>query len=150
MIDRRNRMREELSKKLIEDFPWIFRDTYEPKTKSAYSMRFYVEDGWYGLIRNICEELMAFHYDTGVQLTATEVKEKYGTLRFFALWDGSLLPYNESELDSIINIGFDIITKIENKSNIICEWCGNAGKTNTDGWKKTLCDSCQERRFNGF
>jgi hypothetical protein len=60
------------------------------------------------------------------QVVATQVKEKYGTLRFYYYG------------------GDDIITAIvdmaESMSSVMCEVCGAPGHGRDGGWIKTLCD----------
>jgi hypothetical protein len=52
-----------------------------------------------------------------------QIKEKYGTLRFYA--DGNM-------------------DDIEIRSECVCEECGRPGKLRNTGWWKTLCDKCAE------
>jgi hypothetical protein len=54
-----------------------------------------------------------------------QVKEKFGTLRF----------YIENGKDS----DYDIASFAESMSEVTCEKCGNIGTTYTMGWHKTLC-----------
>ena len=57
---------------------------------------------------------------------ASQVKEKYGTLRFYT-WTLS------AEADEIVN-------RYETKSQYICETCGKSGQTYIhQGWYRTLC-----------
>jgi len=60
---------------------------------------------------------------------ASQVKEKYGTLRF----------YMTCETDEMSKI----IRTAEKKSAITCEGCGLPGKRNTLGWISTLCNQCR-------
>lgn len=63
---------------------------------------------------------------------AMQVKEKYGTLRFYVS--------GETEQQSAM------IENAEAMSGIICEECGmtTGTKTYTTGWYRTLCPSCAE------
>lgn len=60
------------------------------------------------------------------QVVATQVKEKFGTLRFYVY--GS-----DKYCDGVISMA-------EALSGVTCEVCGNSGKTNNSGWLKTLCE----------
>ena len=64
------------------------------------------------------------------QLVAAQVKEKFGTLRFYS--DGG---------DSYIR---GVLSMMERMSSITCESCGNPGKTRNGGWLTTLCNSCND------
>lgn len=57
---------------------------------------------------------------------ASQVKEKYGTLRF----------YMSSANDKM----YDMIEDAESKSAVTCEECGQPGELRGGGWLRTLCD----------
>ena len=59
------------------------------------------------------------------QVVATQVKEKYGTLRFY--YDGG-----DDTIDGMVRMA-------EAMSAVTCEVCGAPGKTLGGGWIRTLC-----------
>jgi hypothetical protein len=61
------------------------------------------------------------------EVTAVQVKEKFGTLRFY--YDGG---------DDYIR---GLVSMAESMSAVTCEECGNLGKSRRGGWIRTLCDS---------
>jgi hypothetical protein len=61
------------------------------------------------------------------QVVVTQVKEKYGTLRFY---------YNGG--DEYIR---GAVTMAELMSARTCETCGDSGKTRSGPWLRTLCDT---------
>lgn len=63
---------------------------------------------------------------------ASQIKEKFGTLRFY------MTSYTD-EIDKIV-------TEAEKKSEETCEHCGKPGTLRTEGWLFTLCDECQKIR----
>ena len=68
------------------------------------------------------------------QVVATQIKEKFGTLRFY--YDGG---------DDYIH-GLDSMAA--SMTSRICEECGKPGKIREGGWLKTLCDEhAQEREM---
>ena len=78
-----------------------------------------VGKGWSSLIDAIFDKLPEDAY-------ISQVKEKYGGLRFYV--DG-------------VDIGvLDFISEMEEKSYEICEICGKPGKPREGGWIRTLCD----------
>ena len=84
-----------------------------------------VGPGWHALIEtcfNVCVE-----HDVSV----TQVKEKYGGLRFYV---ASALP-----------AVFAVIDECERLSYTVCEQCGEPGKPREGGWIRTLCDDCQSK-----
>ena len=81
---------------------------------------------------------------TPEQIEHTFIKEKFGGLRFSFWYKNEYMP------DTIIqDIIFDIQDIVEDRSFHICEFCGDkrtAKLRNDLGWKKTLCDSCHEKK----
>lgn len=61
------------------------------------------------------------------EVVATQVKEKFGTLRFYV--NGS-----DEYVDGAISMA-------EHMSAKTCEICGQSGKIRNGGWVRTLCDS---------
>jgi hypothetical protein len=66
------------------------------------------------------------------QVTLDQVKEKFGTLRFY--YTGG---------DDYIR---GMVTMAEAMSGVICESCGNPGKQTSGGWIKTICQPCETER----
>jgi hypothetical protein len=66
------------------------------------------------------------------QVTLDQVKEKFGTLRFY--YTGG---------DDYIS---GMVAMAESMSGVICESCGNPGKQTSGGWIKTICESCETKR----
>jgi len=66
------------------------------------------------------------------QVTLDQVKEKFGTLRFY--YTGG---------DEYIS---GMVTMAEAMSGVICESCGNPGKQTSGGWIKTICQPCETER----
>jgi hypothetical protein len=66
------------------------------------------------------------------QVVAVQVKEKFGTLRFY---------YNGG--DDFIN-GLERMA--ESMSAVTCEDCGNPGTITTGGWIRTLCETHKKEK----
>ena len=126
-------MTEELEKKLYKKFNKIF-------TQKELSLRwgFECDDGWYELIYSLCEKIQAYIDEVKCQqVIATQVKEKFGSLRFYIAFD--LL----NEDDVIDDIHYDAIQAMINtaseESLKTCEATGGYGTLNKRGsWLKTL------------
>jgi hypothetical protein len=59
--------------------------------------------------------------------SASQIKEKYGSLRFY--WSGDLPP-----------LGEEIIEAAEHLSSHLCDMCGAPGRIRTEqGWWTTRC-----------
>lgn len=74
-------------------------------------------------------------YDSISQVNITQVKEKFGTLRFY--YDGG---------NDIID---GMVWLAEHQSGEICDTCGTTENTyQTKGWIKTTCEKCTPRNTN--
>jgi hypothetical protein len=66
------------------------------------------------------------------QVTLDQVKEKFGTLRFY--YTGG---------DDYIS---GMVSLAESMTAVTCEECGNPGSSRGGGWIHTYCDPCEEKR----
>lgn len=125
-------MRDELDKKLVEKYPKIFKDRYGNMQETAMCWGFEHGDGWYQILDSLCGQIQ--HYidwknrteETVKQVVATQVKEKFGGLRFY---------YNGGD-DHISGM----VQMAESWAYHTCEECGAVGKMRRGGWIRTLCD----------
>jgi len=93
---------------------------------------FEISEGWFPLVKNLIDELIAIGWDKNV----TQVKEKFGGLRFY-IEIPTESPVEPKDI-------YKIISKYEKLSYYTCEKCGNEGKLRTNGWHTTLCDEHNE------
>ena len=100
-------MNNELSKKLHERFPF-FKGHY------GWGLPFECGDGWFQLIWDLSLDLEQIAKEEEVDLYVSQVKSKYGTLRYYM---GA-----ETERMSAV------IDKYEELSAHICELCGKSGR----------------------
>ncbi len=91
--------------------------------------------GWVDLILDLSlkiEKILLQMAEEGnaesIDMYALQVKEKYGTLRF----------YMSSQTKEIM----DLIYDAEAKSSQTCELCGELGKMRPTNWITALCDEC--------
>ena len=96
--------------------------------KDTYKEYFPVGDGWRPLVEKLVDDIIAVDPEVEV----SQVKEKFGTLRFY--YEGG---------DEYIN---GLVSMAESMSEVTCEVCGNPGKRRAGGWIKTLCDRHHEER----
>jgi hypothetical protein len=129
-------MKEELDKKLVKAFPLLYGDRNAPMQSTAMCWGF-PGDGWFNIIWDLSSKLEPLiqkfideNQDTELYPKASQVKEKYGGLRF----------YMTCGTDEI----FDLIEEAEALSCETCEECGKPGEERGGGWIHTLCDDCNE------
>jgi len=119
-------MNNKLEGKLIKNFPKIFVSN-KNRNEPFRLFGFECDDGWYELIYNLCEKIQKECNDSSCdQVVAAQVKEKFGTLRFYYIGG-----------NDIIN---KLVMEAEDKSKYLCELTGNKGVLCKRGaWYKTLC-----------
>lgn len=125
-------MREELDKELCEKYPKIFANRYGDMRTTAMCWGFDCGDGWYDILNQLCG-LIQHHIDWEnrqeekvEQVVAAQVKEKFGTLRFY--YDGG---------DQYIR---GLVAMAESMSSVTCETCGKPGHLRGVSWYYTACD----------
>lgn len=125
-------MRKELDQQLCEKYPKIFANRYKPMTETAMCWGFDVGDGWYTIIDSLCGQIQN-HIDWKnrdekkvAQVVASQVKEKFGGLRFY--YDGG-----DDYVDGMVRMA-------ESWAVNTCEICGKPGKLRGGGWLYTACD----------
>jgi hypothetical protein len=128
-------MNNELDKKLCDKYPEIFRDRHGDKMATAMCWGFECGDGWYDIIDTLCGCIQSYTTaNSKPQVVASQVKEKYGTLRFYT-------QGHDDTVDGIIRVA-------EEWSSRTCEVCGQAGVLHGSNWVKTLC--YEHARVKGY
>jgi hypothetical protein len=175
-------MKSELQEKLFSKYPKIFGDRTKPMTETCMCWGLEVGDGWYDLIDILCESL-TYTYTTSIevdeedgkrlgikpyksevgnsyyfiveppQVIATQVKEKYGTLRFYyreeyseeviSLVETGKYPDLQKIIDRYSNFIDGIVHFAEIASGRTCEMTGQPGEIHAsggsrNGWLKVL------------
>ena len=123
-------MNKNLDEKLCEKYPKIFKQRNMSMKATCMCWGFECDDRWYWLLDHLCSQLQwDIDHNKYPQLEAVQVKEKFGTLRFYV--SGS----NEEQQA--------IISFAELLSGSICERCGSTDEvTQTSGWIQSLCKKC--------
>lgn len=129
-------MRKELEEALIKDFPDLFRYYLPGEDRPALHFGFECGDGWEPIIREAAAKLEAEiakigepareHLMSDGGLAANQIKEKFGTLRFY--------------LDGATEAMHKIAEEAEHKSETTCESCGKPGRLRGRRWFYTACD----------
>lgn len=155
-------MRKELDEKLCEKYPLIFRDRNGDMSKTCMVWGMCCGDGWYNILDAMCANIQghidhsheqikwAHKWNANVndpnyvwtafvdrverpipepveQVVAIQVKEKFGGLRFY--YNGG-----DDHIQGVVNMA-------ESMSYRTCEECGAPGKSNNEGWIRTLCEA---------
>lgn len=84
--------------------------------------------GWFDIIARLVHDLDVMGWDRQLN----QVKEKFGTLRFY-------IGAGSGEMH-------DRIAVAEGETARTCEDCGKPGVTRAGQWIRTLCDECDSNR----
>lgn len=148
---------------LFARYPGIFRDRTKPMTESCMHWGIEVGDGWFDLLNALCEAINkpysgsvravedgsdeGFEYEFP-QVVADQVKEKYGTLRFYSHldlgpeWDDrrARFPKTVATLMARFSAYVDgAIGMAEALSARTCESTGELAEMHVkDGWYATM------------
>lgn len=122
----RTNMDEKLQNKLYSKYPKIFGQKDLPMNQTCMCWGISHSDGWYDILDRLCN-LIQWHVDQKdlPQVEAVQVKEKFGTLRFYV-----------NHQDDYIS---GCIAMAESMSARTCELCGKPGKLYSRGWWVTRC-----------
>lgn len=157
-------MKTELESALASEFPFMKRSqTLREQKEQGCIFDLYgafgcdCGDGWFEVLKNLSIEITAAYEEnnTPVDLVVDQVKEKFGTLRFyfhrkgqdpgiqaFDCLGGPSIRFasGRSEFDRRIS---EIVWKWEKLSGEVCERCGKTGRLRKNlPWVQTLCASC--------
>lgn len=129
-----------LEKQLADKYPKILRHMGGDPRVTCMAFGIECDNGWYSLLERCMEKLQYFcdtctKIGSPVQVIADQIKEKYGTLRFYFSVD---VEENSHQIQySIIE---DIVNSAEAESEHTCEITGESGALCKKGsWLKTLC-----------
>lgn len=98
---------------------------------------FEVGKGWAGLLTKLFDDAAAIVRPTGEKLVIGQIKEKFGTLRFY--WSGRFHKEMSDRIGEVVDLA-------EFRSEATCEECGARGSLRVaNGWYAVRCDDHAER-----
>jgi hypothetical protein len=126
-------MKQELDKLLCERYPKMMINRNKDMKETCMCWGFECGDGWFDILDQLMGNIQ-HHIDWKnrkgqevAQVTLDQVKEKFGTLRFY--YTGG-----DDYIDGLVSMA-------ESMSGVTCETCGNPGKSTGGGWIKTVCEA---------
>lgn len=117
-----------LDELLCQRYPLILADRNRLAEDSCMGRGFECGDGWFDILDVLCERIQFLidHQDDIPQVAATQIKEKFGTLRF-------RIKGGNAEIRGMIDMA-------ESMSGRICELCGKPASI----VQNSLKTRCQE------
>jgi len=126
-------MNEKLTNRLFHEFPNLYRDKNENMQNTVLCWGIGTSDGWFQIIYDLSKKLeemiLELPESKREHIRASQVKEKYGTLRFY-------MTASSDRMNEAIGQAEELCIKT-------CEYCGQSGELRClIGWFSTECDSC--------
>ena len=124
-------MKQELDEYLCKVYPKMMVNRNKDMMETCMCWGFECGDGWFQILNQLMGNIQ-HHIDwknkdgeVVPQVTLDQVKEKFGTLRFY---------YSGGD-DTIRGM----VSMAESMSGVTCEECGKPGTSTVSGWIKTAC-----------
>jgi hypothetical protein len=152
-------MKPELDAQLCEKYPKMMVNRNRSMMETTMYWGFECGDGWFDILDQLMGNIqhhidwkerqreVAIRFNSKAasgemrevpkeisQVTVDQVKEKFGTLRFY--YTGG-----DDYIDGLVSMA-------ESMSGVTCETCGNPGKSTGGGWIKTVCEAHSGRKNN--
>jgi hypothetical protein len=131
-------MKQELDELLCKKYPKMMVNRDKNMQETCMCWGFECGDGWYNILNQLMGNIQ-HHIDwknkkeeVVPQVTLDQVKEKFGTLRFY--YTGG---------DDYIS---GLVSMAESMSGVTCEECSAPAETHGPGWIRTICDPCEQQR----
>ena len=124
-------MKRELDEYLCKTYPKMMVNRNKDMKETCMCWGFECGDGWFPILNQLMGNIQ-HHIDwknreseVVPHVTLDQVKEKFGTLRFY--YTGG---------DDYIS---GLVSMAESMSGVLCETCGKPGTSTRGGWIKTAC-----------
>jgi hypothetical protein len=133
-------MKKELDEYLCKTYPKMMVNRNKDMQETCMCWGFECGDGWFPILNQLMGNIQ-HHIDwknrkeeVVAQVTLDQVKEKFGTLRFY--YSGG---------DDYIS---GLVSMAESMSGVTCETCGKPGTSTGGGWIKTACPEHGGQDYN--
>lgn len=141
-------MNEDLEKQLYNLGPILYQEKDLPMQQTCMCWGFECPDSWFDLLKELTIELETSinnKYKGKYECVAQQVKEKYGSLRFYG--EIKILIENPTKDDLSLSKKLyeqfqELVDKAEYKSEKICCECGKPATKTSSGWIAHFCDDC--------
>ncbi|CAF9927087.1 MAG: hypothetical protein HETSPECPRED_006502 [Heterodermia speciosa] len=125
-----------LTQSLYDDFPSLFQRHTLGMDRSCMYFGIQILSGWYQILYRLSTFISTVVSEKNLDLEAycyEQIKEKFGLLRVY-MHGGMTEEMGEA------------IRRAEEESARTCEVCGREGQLENNGWLRTRCKDCEERR----
>jgi hypothetical protein len=125
------KMKQDNEEYLCRVYPKMMVNHNLPMTETAMCWGFECGDGWFQILNQLMGNIQ--HYidwknkdgEVVPQVVLDQVKEKFGTLRFYYIGGDDYIR--------------GLVAMAESMSGVTCEECGKPGISTGGGWIRTVC-----------
>ena len=161
----------EYGEKFMSRFPILFQNRNKSMQETCMCWGIECPVGWWHILDQLCTYLefhnMQFSRDYGIAVVADQVKEKFGTLRFYFSicpvdMDTGMVVNEQENLGEAAKNRIEIarnyldiladeaIAEAESMTEDTCADCGipltDENRIETEGWITFICDECSAKR----
>lgn len=142
-------------KGFMNKYPILFQEKDLPMTETCMCWGIECPPGWVEILTKLCDKLEFLNNtickDNGMQIVATQVKEKYGSLRMYYNLYPFLIKKNQEKTHQLIDdMVHDLIRVVEWESENVCQVCGkyvfDHERIVSGGWIGYYCKECAEEK----
>ncbi len=158
--------------KFMSRFPILFQDRKKSMQETCMCWGIECPRGWWYILDQLCTVLefhnMEFVKNHGIAVIAAQVKEKFGTLRFYydvrPVDENGIVKYEPDELptdkdrnrmiamDYLGMLADQYIREAEDMTENTCAKCGipldKDNKVETKGWITYVCKECDGKPYD--
>jgi len=149
-------MKLELEQQLVTKYPKLFSDYGGDVKDTCLAFGFECGDGWFNLIETLCGSIQS-HCDfinrmyphIQIQPVAVQVKEKYGSLRFYLDFHHAenLEDHDMEKFHKTCHFIDGMVSMAEAMSERVCGECGGTFTLDRDQpFPRSICDACETVR----
>lgn len=103
-----------------------------------------IGDGWIPLLKKLFDFCQFNHDRNGYpQLVAEQIKEKFGTLRFYYHFEECKTDHPHKKSEEYLEGAIEFASFLTSE---ICEFCGKPSKVHGKQWRTTECKECEDER----
>ena len=125
-------MHDVYDKYLCKRYPEMFIERNLSMQVTCMCWGFECGNGWFNLLDSLCRCVTQYCKNNDVEIPrVTQVKEKFGTLRFYTSHSTEAINY--------------LVSYAEDMSAVTCMHCGAVGKMYKESWVHCSCESCHSR-----
>lgn len=100
-------------KTLIELYPKLYRQSELEMTESCMYWGFECPDEWYYIISELSQRITVYSEEQGITIEASQVKEKFGGLRFYIDFVGDVSSEQYNTVNKMIEHAECQITELQ-------------------------------------